>query len=95
VEPPLPDRLRHPDDRSRLDRQQPFGDLDPERSLDLALERRMTGRPQLRADRPIRYLPVDEPSNTSVIKRCCDDRLNAPSVSASVCTETLRPRVGR
>jgi len=32
-----------------------------------------------------RLLAVDEPSNTSVITRCCDDQLNPPCDPRSVC----------
>ena len=53
AEPPLRDRGRHADNRSSLDRHQPLGDLDPKRSLDVALVLRMTRRPQLGPDRSI------------------------------------------
>ena len=50
---PLADRLRHADHSRGLDGQQALGDLGPERCLDVPLELRMPGRPQLGSDRSI------------------------------------------
>ncbi len=56
MEPARTDRLCHADHPGSLLRQQPFGDLLPERHLDMTLEPRRTRRPQLWSNRPIRCL---------------------------------------
>ena len=78
MEPALPHRLRHTNRYGSFCRQQPFRDLDPERSLNLSLEFRMPWGPELRTNRPVRVL-LSSYHPTPPLSRCCVDRLNLVS----------------